>query len=61
MSWKVDGGRELDGRGDHEGSGGRVPSWVCVGKGKWLDGCENEWKSVTDRDGDIGGISRKRW
>ena len=39
----------------------RVPSWVCVGKGKWLDGCENEWKSVTDRDGDIGGISRKRW
>lgn len=53
LSWKVDGGRELDEKGDRKG---KVASGSGVGRSGDHD---NEWKSATDRSGKEGATSGK--
>ena len=41
---------------------GNVRVWIRCGEeqDRWPDGHENEWNSVTDAGGEVGGISRIR-
>jgi hypothetical protein len=55
---EADGERELNGRRVMEGQWGRFCARCGKGQERWSDGHENEWKSSTDWNGELGIISR---